>query len=962
MADALRIGPSAFFVPETGTFGTWIMEPTEMRRVDPPIVSSLSPEHVELARVHALKGPTEAARTLGAVLGAKRTTLYRWTTPGDPLYWPEYHEEYQRQIRLEAQDVLAAIERDGENVVGINRALAQTVVDDIKSGAIKDAPAKDRAAIGKSVAQGMREGYRLLGAPLGIEIDRPQTIVNVNASASASALSSASASIAVPFAQSMDDFLARDMGIDAREVYPRVLWLLRQIDRDQVRLVLLKAGKGSGKGFVVHLTLARQAQKTLALANPSLDLGLASGEKLGIANLSGSGEQQAQLAIFHGLKRDLERAPWFRQHAPVDAAKAIIELPKDLVCVSGNSSSKEFEGVCLVAAGADEVPRMETMDASGGQEHAHVKALVEPVLATFISRVPRFYKMLLAGWPEHAADWLTKECKRRIEVEGAAEDLTTAFLASPLTRGNEDQEQARRKMLSEPPFCDYPTRVVLTTAGTLVVECPTWQMKPDADLDALRGEARLNPTQFARMFGAHPQRASSSPFVADVDAIRRGADPTMRHPFDDDALHAAMARGWTDAEEPGMVDAVVACMLDGFVCGDCLGTGKKKIGETEKDCPTCAGQKVGKPRGSGAHLYYGRIDLGISRDACGIAVAHREEGRIAFDLLLELRPQAQAKISMRFVRAIFKALVARGFDFDLVEFDAFEGQANMELFASAGFRCEIKSVDRRRGPYETWKRWHLDGNLRFYAYEPYFACCADLVDLGRKIDHVSGGCFAADTRIPLLDGTFPTIAELDGKEVWVYSCAPDGRVVPGKARGRKTFETAELLDVVLDSGAIVRCTPDHRFMTLHGRYVEAQLLRPGIDRLMPFRRSWPVNGGYEECEIGQETDPDATTPNGAARILKCGRNVVMRVMKEFGFPDWASVVAKANGGGNHKVRALIPVHLDAPACVYDLEVDEWCNFGLCAGVFVHNSKDVTDAAAGLVSTIVFKEFGAEEDR
>lgn len=156
----------------------------------------------------------------------------------------------------------------------------------------------------------------------------------------------------------------------------------------------------------------------------------------------------------------------------------------------------------------------------------------------------------------------------------------------------------------------------------------------------------------------------------------------------------------------------------------------------------------------------------------------------------------------------------------------------------------------------------------------------------RKIDHRKDGCFTAETRIPLLDGTRPTIAELEGKEVWVYSCKPDGTFVPGKARGRKTKEVSYLLDVVLDTGAIVRCTPEHLFMTRAGDYIEAKDLLPNISRLMPVKPSI-----------------------------------------------------------EHKVRDIIPVILDSPVSVYDLEVDEWDNFALAAGIIVHNSKDICDAVA-----------------
>jgi tRNA-splicing ligase RtcB len=116
---------------------------------------------------------------------------------------------------------------------------------------------------------------------------------------------------------------------------------------------------------------------------------------------------------------------------------------------------------------------------------------------------------------------------------------------------------------------------------------------------------------------------------------------------------------------------------------------------------------------------------------------------------------------------------------------------------------------------------------------------------GNKVDHQRKGCFVGETRIPLLDGSRPMISELVGKDSWVYSSTPDGEIVPGKAKAVLTKNTSSLVDVILDTGAVIRCTPEHPFMLRNGEYKEAQNLRPGIDRLMPINFAWPVNGGYE---------------------------------------------------------------------------------------------------------------------
>jgi hypothetical protein len=113
-----------------------------------------------------------------------------------------------------------------------------------------------------------------------------------------------------------------------------------------------------------------------------------------------------------------------------------------------------------------------------------------------------------------------------------------------------------------------------------------------------------------------------------------------------------------------------------------------------------------------------------------------------------------------------------------------------------------------------------------------------------------------------------------------------------------TKQTGELVDVTLDDGRTVRCTPEHLWMLRNGTYKEAQSLVAGIDRLMPCKPA-----------------------------------------------IWSEWITGA--GENHRVRRVERVTLAKAVPVYDLEVDVWSNFALDAGVYVHNSKDCSDAVAGV---------------
>jgi DNA gyrase subunit A len=113
------------------------------------------------------------------------------------------------------------------------------------------------------------------------------------------------------------------------------------------------------------------------------------------------------------------------------------------------------------------------------------------------------------------------------------------------------------------------------------------------------------------------------------------------------------------------------------------------------------------------------------------------------------------------------------------------------------------------------------------------------------------GCFTGDTRIKLADGsekTFAELAELPSDEVfYVYAVDRSGKVVIAEGRhSRVTRPNAKLMELTLDNGASIRCTPDHLFMLRDGSYKEARNLSTE-DSLMPgVFDAAPVKSGLNE--------------------------------------------------------------------------------------------------------------------
>ncbi|MEX0917971.1 MAG: toprim domain-containing protein [Candidatus Paceibacterota bacterium] len=112
----------------------------------------------------------------------------------------------------------------------------------------------------------------------------------------------------------------------------------------------------------------------------------------------------------------------------------------------------------------------------------------------------------------------------------------------------------------------------------------------------------------------------------------------------------------------------------------------------------------------------------------------------------------------------------------------------------------------------------------------------------------AGGCFSGDTKVALTDGRDVSFKDLvkeraEGKQHYCYTIGDDGRVAIGEVRHpRITKRDAEVMNVVLDTGEKIQCTPDHRFMLRDGSYKEAKDL-VASDSLMPLYRKLSERGG-----------------------------------------------------------------------------------------------------------------------
>ncbi len=141
------------------------------------------------------------------------------------------------------------------------------------------------------------------------------------------------------------------------------------------------------------------------------------------------------------------------------------------------------------------------------------------------------------------------------------------------------------------------------------------------------------------------------------------------------------------------------------------------------------------------------IDLGISRDACGIAAAYcrsaldnPDEPEVVVELAWQLKAPEGGEVDLSRVRQLVVDLRRRGFNIAQVSYDGFQSVDSRQILQRQGFQTKLVSVDRDLAAYETLKELINTGRLRMPLYEPLLRELRSLeLVRGRKVDHPPRG-------------------------------------------------------------------------------------------------------------------------------------------------------------------------------------------------------------------------------
>ncbi|OGS01149.1 MAG: hypothetical protein A2V88_08695 [Elusimicrobia bacterium RBG_16_66_12] len=242
------------------------------------------------------------------------------------------------------------------------------------------------------------------------------------------------------------------------------------------------------------------------------------------------------------------------------------------------------------------------------------------------------------------------------------------------------------------------------------LQLPTWEANRTLAEEMLweTQDGEANPAAFWRDFGARPPLTQEG-YYPDPGRWDRQADPALRHPYDDEGRLAE----WFQ--------------------------------------PCCDGRR------------FVHVDLGLKRDACGMAMAHKpvpgcpwfqaRDGEpnprakaVVLEAVHRLVPgrqrETKGEISFERVRQFIRDWSDRGFNVKggLVSYDGWQSLDSQQTLKREGYRVREFSLDKNTEGHDTLQELLNTDRLAYYAHPVLVAEGKRLMLVrGRKVDHPPKG-------------------------------------------------------------------------------------------------------------------------------------------------------------------------------------------------------------------------------
>lgn len=574
---------------------------------------------------------------------------------------------------------------------------------------------------------------------------------------------------------------------------------------------LLLGATGSGKTEIAKTTTLYQLYLLSCVSTPQALYGLPQSTSIVFAIMAAK-PHVTKKVIYMPLRKAVETIPYFQKHLRPDrlVESEMIFPSKNIRVTPGGSDADTILGEAIIGGIIDEVnfmnvvlksKRAEVSTGRAGvydQAQSIHSAMTRRKKGRFVYRGPQIGVICVSSSTRYKGDFTDK-----LKLQAIRDKDQTIYI----------YDKKQYEVRPQDGYCGEKFKVLV---GNEVLN-DTRILKPDEKVaeGALVLEIPIEylPDFRTDIFGA----------LRDVCGISTSSiSPFYRRPF---KIQEAIDRGREAGLESFLEKDNVVLGVDDMP--------RVKMGHY------C--QNPSRPR-------YVHIDLSVTGDSAGIGMARydgmvdveRANGiveklpKVTIELACSIKPDPNNEIQFAEIRAWIKRLKdVYGYPIKAVTYDGIFSTESIQAWRRMGMKTGHLSVDRTSIPCKQFRDALYDGRVDMYEQE-VLQREMELLEYNEvtdKVDHLPSECFVGNTEVRMADGSTARMDDLAAGTVTgrVRTWGVNGPTYGDIVSPRLTKMTTDLVDVELDTGVIVRCTPEHPWLLTDGTYKAAKDLTPEDD-------------------------------------------------------------------------------------------------------------------------------------
>lgn len=496
---------------------------------------------------------------------------------------------------------------------------------------------------------------------------------------------------------------------DLRNLFPR--GDQRRIKR-KYNMAVFSEAIGTGKSFKMAIIATYLTYILLCMRDPAATFNLAPRSKIAIMNMSVSADQ-AKRVVFGEIKNKIDLSPWFQNYYPPNP-KVRSELQFDVVpenptkiipgkiyksiyIIPGSSSGMAPLGYNLYAVIIDEATLWRDT-----QNKDYVEDVYNTVSRRITSRFQDKGLVILGGSPMYNDDFL----ERKIDEAFKKKEETNV----------EDTLVVRRSQW-DALMPNYDGQVFyFHKKDSLVFE------------NKLKLEKRRQKVYNKALKKSGKEAAEASLIAFDKEIAEIPVLYYQDFKNNPEGSKRDLG-GWTSNSINPFFE------LPNLIEERCDFSRANPVFEDTQEFKSWF-QPIARNKWHAIH-----IDLGVTKDACGIALGHNEgfneKGNIIhyIDLILRLQGSKEKPIQLEDVRQIIYKLTKLGFMIGIITLDGFESIDMTQILTKRGYYVEYLSVDKNLKPYTELKNAIYEDRCNYYYHQKFIEELQKVEQQGKKIDH-----------------------------------------------------------------------------------------------------------------------------------------------------------------------------------------------------------------------------------